>query len=225
MAISHHHVTATLSPDGRVSPLAFFTLFMPLIAADLLLYRAVAAMPAAERGLTNASALMLLVIYMQYCLLSRRRHDADQSGIPALGFLLVAVVCWYKTIDPAFLDFDQAPSDQIAFVLDNLHHLGRGLAGALFLSSLLKPSLPGPNRFGQEFGENSDRVSRWRTESVMGTMVPSPAARRTDEKTPKTVAVPAIVTRRRPVSLPAAETGASFGRLGRPAAGISPPGQ
>lgn len=179
MALSHHHLAALLTPAGRVTPLVFFSFFVPLMALDLVLYKLVSAVPVAERGVSGAAILMLAVVWMQFCLLSRRRQDIGESGLPFIGFALLALLCWCKTVDPTFLDPNLPASHRFANMVPYMHQAGRALAFVLFFMFLSTPGSDGPNAFGQEFGESSDRVSRWRTESVMGVLeaapVPPPA--------------------------------------------------
>lgn len=173
MALSHHHLTALLTPAGRVTPVVYFGFFVPLMALDLVFYKLINAVPAAERGVNGAALGMLAVVWMQYCLLSRRRQDFGESGAPFIGLVLLALLCWWKTVDPSFLDFNLPSSHRFANVVPYMPHAARVLTVVLFFMLLSRPGSDGPNAYGQEFGESGDRVSRWRTETVMGVLEPA----------------------------------------------------
>jgi uncharacterized membrane protein YhaH (DUF805 family) len=173
----HHYLLALLTPWGRVSQVPFFVLFLALVGADLMLFKSFDATVAENRAIDVQAGLLLLVAWMQFCLLSRRMHDAEKTGLFLLIFLALAVFGWCKELDPELLQIDISPTHRLAPVLAKIQHVGRLSGIVFFLIALGLPGTPGPNPFGAEFGEVENRVSRWRTESVMGAVIEENAAR------------------------------------------------
>lgn len=151
------YLYALLSPLGRLSLPAYWALAGPLalviVAVRWHLKEIV------EFGSTW-TAVILVLMGMQACLLARRLQDCDWNGIvvlPLIGFSTFALLV---DLDPFLLGNDlELAAKQWAFI-NGLSYIGTGLTAIVCVYALLIFGDSTDNTYGPPFGETSESAQQ-----------------------------------------------------------------
>ena len=109
----------------------------------------------------NAYTITLLVLlWMKFCIISRRMHDTGSSGFVLVPVLVVLAGLYVVIIDPETMGPSALDSDAAKFVMQHGMRLPRVLLIAIFIYCIRSPGEAGPNGYGPEFGDSDDGTKR-----------------------------------------------------------------
>ncbi|MEO0729637.1 MAG: DUF805 domain-containing protein [Pseudomonadota bacterium] len=150
-----HLVLALVSPSGRLSQVPFAFLCILLACGHLWAYGQIVIN---ETGLTwNTYTITLFaMLWMQFCVFTRRARDCGSSGVLYLPVLAIAILIYLVVLDPEGM----WPGAQNSFLGEMTMDWGmrflRALYLALFIWGIKAAGDTGPNGYGPEFGESRD---------------------------------------------------------------------
>ncbi|MCB1514125.1 MAG: hypothetical protein H6876_09010 [Hyphomicrobiaceae bacterium] len=152
-----HYIMALLSPSGRISRGALLALGIPLMVLT------VGARHQLRLDMVDGGeasewwyALILVLMWSQFCLVARVLQNAGIPGVVALPFFVLAAFDFLLLLDPSVLggSFDE--------VEGNLDLLGQAINGSCYLIrlaliyGLVVGSSDGANAYGPPFGTESE---------------------------------------------------------------------
>jgi len=161
MALPHYYVFALLSPNGRLGPVSFAFLSILLALGHLWAFAHISHQ---NDGLTwNVYTIAVFaMLWMQFCILTRRSRDMGSSGALYIPALFIAVAIFLLTIDADAM----CPDANETFIGEMVVKWGmrmlRGIYIALLILGIKAPGMDGPNAYGPEFGERAENVTRSR---------------------------------------------------------------
>lgn len=159
MALPHHYLLALVSPFGRINQLGFAILAIVLGFAHIYVYAQLKFQPwlPAWNGYT---LLLFCMLWMKFCILSRRLHDTGSNGFFLVPLLLVTAFLYLVAIDPVGMGVPQIKSGVFQYFVQQGIGLPRALLIAVFLYCIRAQGESGPNGYGPEFGEKDDNRAR-----------------------------------------------------------------
>ena len=150
---------ALLSPSGRLPRTSYSVISAALILLHALAWRMVQS-AGADDVYGVYGGLLFLVMWMQFCIISRRMHDVGRTNQLAVGLFMLIVFSYLATLDPRLLGKDEDTQEYWGEILVYVNHLVR--LGWMFISvELLKQDgESGANMYGPEFGMSAVRAAR-----------------------------------------------------------------
>ena len=148
----HFYFLALVSPFGRLPPFPFAILAVALAAAHIWVFGQISYAPHLEPWNVYTIALFVM-LWMQFCIFSRRLRDTGSSGIVLFPFLLLAVFAFLTRIDPSYEDTYAENSFMMDMLIDNGMRVVRALYIAGLIYGIRAQGEEGPNAYGPEFGE------------------------------------------------------------------------
>jgi uncharacterized membrane protein YhaH (DUF805 family) len=162
-----NYIKALISPAGRLDPVSFAFLSIVLAIGHLYVFAQISYQ---GTGLAwNPYTISLFVmLWMQFCILTRRSKDTGSSGAIYLPVFLLAFVLFLIAIDPEGIWPDIEESGMGGYVTEYGVKFMRALYVALFIYGIRAPGMDGENAYGPEFGELRDEDARARADKRRG---------------------------------------------------------
>ncbi|MEL6226295.1 MAG: DUF805 domain-containing protein [Pseudomonadota bacterium] len=149
-------LAALVIPHGRLSQVPFAFLAIVLALGHVWVFLKIT--QSGEGLQWNVYTIALFcMLWMQFCIFTRRSRDCGSSGIVYVLVLFLAVFTFLLAIDPEFMWPDASNSYFGELVMKWGLRFLRMLYIALFLWGIAQVGEEGPNAFGPEFGEQVDR--------------------------------------------------------------------
>lgn len=104
--------------------------------------------------------LLFLVMWMQFCTVSRRMHDVGRTNQMAVGLFLVIMFSYLACLDPRLLGKSEDAQEYWAEILVYVNHLVRIVWLCISVELLKQDGESGANMYGPEFGEEGARARR-----------------------------------------------------------------
>lgn len=152
MVLPQYYLAALLTPRGRLDQFGFAVLSIALAFAHVWVYAEIKRGNSLDAWGPNTIALFVM-LWMMFCIMSRRLHDTGSTGFFLVPLLIFAVFVFFAAIDP-----DQIAAGFRATAVGDLtiHHgmkILRSLAVAGFLYLIRAGGQDGENAYGPEFGD------------------------------------------------------------------------
>lgn len=144
------YLASLLTPAGRISQAPFALVCVLLAFVNLWVY-AQARKVGAPRDLWMAVLLML--IWSKFCIMSRRMHDTGKSGIILIPVLVAALLAFLLSYDQHVAGAFKSAHDRLALYADHGVKVVRALFIAVFVYLIRAPSDEGPNAYGAEWDD------------------------------------------------------------------------
>ena len=145
------YLKAVLLPSGRLPRSSFVAMIILLGAAHALLYKLALNHEADDiYGVTGGG--LLLVLWMSFCVVSRRMHDLGRSNMLAAGLFLFSAIVFLAELDPRLLGKTEEAREYWYEIMAWLALLMRGAWFLISLELFKQEGEGGPNMYGQEFG-------------------------------------------------------------------------
>ena len=183
------YVFAPFTPLGRLSLSAYWAFVAPLTVLILAIRWQ---LKAADQISETWYAVVLFLVWMQFCLLCRRLQD---NGWPGLVVLPLAACCAFVLIvdiDPFVLGSDPDEVKETWGLLTQISYVGCGFWAAAWAHAMLIAGDIGENAYGPPFGETADTARQKRADKIRdrvraeyGGPVQGPADRMTRATTPR----------------------------------------
>jgi uncharacterized membrane protein YhaH (DUF805 family) len=155
MALPQHYLMALLTPFGRINQVGFAQLAILLGFMHLWVYYQLQLnqnLPA-----WNPYSIMLMaMLWMKFCILSRRMHDTGSAGFILVPILLLTAGLYLCAIDPESMGAQSWNSPELNYLLEHGMRIPRALLIAMFVYCVRVQGESGPNAYGPEFGETDD---------------------------------------------------------------------
>jgi uncharacterized membrane protein YhaH (DUF805 family) len=146
-----NYIFALITPSGRISQFPFAILVVGLAFANLWVYNEAVH---AKNGLGETyMAVLFALIWMKFCIMSRRMHDTGSTGAILVPFLLISIAIFLMSYDPSLVGATREAADKFSMVIEHGTKGVRVLFVAILLYLLRAPSESGPNAYGPEWGE------------------------------------------------------------------------
>lgn len=155
MVLPHYYLIALVSPFGRLGQFHFAVLACVLGFAHLYIYAQMTYMPQGEPWNIYTIALFGM-LWMKFCILSRRLHDTGSNGLIAVPVLIIAAIVYLCLVDPNLAGPKELRGMLGDFIVDQGMRIPRALFIAVFIYCIRAPSETGPNAYGPEFGDTDD---------------------------------------------------------------------
>jgi len=152
MALPHHYLAALIVPTGRLNQFGFAVLSIVLAFAHVWVYAKVRQGHALDMWGPNAMALFVM-LWMMFCIMSRRMHDTGASGFILVPLLIAAMGVFLLGMDRDILGREFSSNQIGALVVDHGVKIIRSLAVACFLYLIRAGGEDGDNAYGPEFGD------------------------------------------------------------------------
>lgn len=156
MALPQHYLMALLTPFGRINQVGFAMLAIALAFAHLWAYFQLKMNP--DLDVWNQYTIMLFaMLWMKFCILSRRMHDTCSSGFFLVPVLFLTAILYLCAIDPSSMGAEGIESPTFKYFLDQGMRIPRALLIASFIYCIRAQGEAGPNGYGPEFGDTLDK--------------------------------------------------------------------
>ena len=159
MGLPHHYLIALVSPAGRLPPAPFAGLAVLLAFGHIWLFGKIAD---AQLGLTwNPYTIALFaMLWMQFCIFTRRLRDTGSNGAWILVFFFIAVGMFIVALDPTMI----WPKGLDNSVGDSAVRWGMRFVRGIYVAGLIygirAAGQEGPNAYGPEFGDTDETKQR-----------------------------------------------------------------
>lgn len=154
MALPHHYLAALITPTGRLNQFGFAILSIVLAFAHVWVYAQVRKGHGLDIWGPHTIALFVM-IWMMFCIMSRRMHDTGAAGFILVPLLIFAVAMLLVGIDRSILGPNLSNHAVGDLVIQHGVKAVRTLAIASFLYLIRAGSEDGDNAYGPEFGDGS----------------------------------------------------------------------
>jgi uncharacterized membrane protein YhaH (DUF805 family) len=152
------YIAAVLYPGGRLPFLPFLVLGAMVGVGQAYLYRQCAAL---DDPWGTTIACLLLGIWVNFCLISRRLQDGGYANLPAFALMILTIFTFLGTLDISLLSATALESKQAWEArLDIAWYLYKGAYSVLFCLCLTAESEGGKNAYGAEFGHDKQVARR-----------------------------------------------------------------
>lgn len=152
MALPQHYLAALITPNGRLSQFAFALLAVVLAFANVWIYGQIRYNP--QSAVWNPYTIALFVmIWMKFCIMSRRMHDTGSAGLILVPTLFLAVFAFLCAIDRDMLGADFGRDAGTALIVEHGTKIVRTLFIMIFLYLVRAGGEEGENAYGPEFGD------------------------------------------------------------------------
>ena len=152
MVLPHYYLIALINPMGRLGQFHFATLACVLAFAHIYIY----AQLTYERPLEPwnfYTTCLFGMLWMKFCILSRRLHDTGSNGLIVVPVLLAAAICYLLVIDPDFAGPEAFRGPIGQFIIDQGMRIPRLLFIAIFMYCIRAQGEAGENAYGPVFGD------------------------------------------------------------------------
>jgi uncharacterized membrane protein YhaH (DUF805 family) len=157
------YLTAPFSPLGRLSLAAYWALSTPLTLAIIGIRWYV---KETDEPSTVLSATVLLLMWMQFCLLCRRLQDSGIHGLILLPFFGLSIFLLLFDLDQ-FLLGDNVEAVKVAWgTVFKISIISALLTACGWLFALFSVGDPDENEFGPPFGETVESLRQKRTNKI-----------------------------------------------------------
>lgn len=143
--------TVIFTPAMRIPAPLYATLQIVAAAASALAYEETCRQ--AENATSLLQAVVLVLMWINYCILANRFHDANVSGLWLLPLFLLGTTIYLVELDPVLLGRDWATHDLWSQRLEFGRRVFALMACMTAGLGVVAPSSEGRNRFGMPFGE------------------------------------------------------------------------
>ena len=150
----HYFLLALVNPFGRLPPFSFAILAVVLAAAHLWVFGQLAYQPHLETW-NPYTITLFAMLWMQFCIFSRRLRDTGNSGVILFPFLILAVLAFLTRLDPEYEHTYAENSFLMGLVIDNGLRIVRALYIAGLIYGIRAQGEDGPNAYGPEFGDRT----------------------------------------------------------------------
>lgn len=149
MVFPLNYIMAVLTPSGRIAQFPFAMVAVALAVANIWLYNEALY---ARGGVGDTWMLVVLaLIWMKFCVMSRRMHDTGSNGAILVPFLIVALAVFLVSYNPGIVGAGKEAASSLSMVIDHGQKVVRSLFVAIFIYLLRAPSEDGPNAYGEEW--------------------------------------------------------------------------
>ena len=174
MALPQHFLIALVSPFGRINQFGFAILAIVLGFAHIYIYAQLKFQPGLP--MWNGYTITLFVmLWMKFCILSRRLHDTGSNGMFLVPVLFVTAFLYLVAIDPIGMGMAHVKSGVFQYFVEQGIGLPRALLIAVFLYCIRAQGESGPNGYGPEFGQSADDAGGRSSDAHYGGNVPQHA--------------------------------------------------
>jgi len=155
MALPHHYLIALVSPAGRLPPASFAGLAILLAFGHIWLFGKIADH---QLGLSwNLYTIALFgMLWMQFCIFTRRMRDTGSNGAWILVFFFAAVFIFIVALDPTTVWVNGLDNP----IGDGVVRWGLRLVRSIYIAGLIygirAAGEEGANAYGPEFGDKPD---------------------------------------------------------------------
>lgn len=149
-----HFLTACIVPSGRLTVVGYIVLSGLVGSAHTALSFQLASAEAATPGMQHL--LYLVLLWMHFCLMSRRLHDAGYGNWPAFALFFVYTTLSFMSLCPGLFEGESTEQSEEGSMTASLVALLPAVAlahKALWAILVLTPGETGANLYGPEFGE------------------------------------------------------------------------
>lgn len=150
-----YYVLALFSPLGRLPQFPFAVLAVALAFAHIFVIGQMSWQGYADTW-NGYTILLFVMLWMQFCVFSRRLRDTGNSGAILVPVFLVAMAVFVQRLDPASMYHDATSSDLYQLIGSRAEKLIRALYIAGFIYCIRAGGECGPNAYGPEFGDRSE---------------------------------------------------------------------
>lgn len=157
------YISALLLPGGRLNRFGFVVLFLPVMFALHWLHQHLCEVRADAEGWLMGGYLVLL--WNQYCLMSRRLHDAELPGIFFFFPYAAVAGAFMAEVDPSVLRGFGDEETMLAHA-ETARQYGLGVIGAVWVYLMAAEGNEGENKYGQPFDYTPARQVRFNPEQV-----------------------------------------------------------
>lgn len=150
---------ALLLPSGRLPRASYTGISIALGSLHALAWRMVQSDDGSDvYGIYGG--LLFLVMWMQFCTVSRRMHDVGRTNQMAVGLFLVIVFSYLACLDPKLLGKSDEAQEYWGQILVYVNHLVRIVWLCISVELLKQDGESGANMYGPEFGAEGARTRR-----------------------------------------------------------------
>ncbi len=157
------YLTAPFSPLGRLSLAAYWALSFPL---TLLIIGIRWYVKVTDEPSTALSATVLLLMWMQFCLLCRRLQDNGIQGLVLLPFFGLSTFFLLFDLDPFMLGEDVEAVKLAWATIFKMAIISTLLTACGWLFALFSVGDPDENAFGPPFRETAESLRQKRTDKI-----------------------------------------------------------
>jgi len=153
------YLAALFIPAGRISQAPFALLCIVLAFGNIWVYAQ------AKRGGASSDIYMtvlLVLIWMKFCIMSRRMHDTGKSGAILVPILIFAMVAFLLSYDQGAMRTVGRGYSDYSLYLSHGTKIVRALFIAVFIYLIRAPSDDGTNAYGPEWDDIPDEAPKAR---------------------------------------------------------------
>lgn len=154
-----HYIVALISPAGRLDQVSFALLSIVLAIGHLYVFGQIMYQDLGASWNVYSISLFVM-LWMQFCILTRRSKDTGSSGAIYVPVLLIAASMLFIALNPNGIWPDIEESGMGSFITEYGVKILCALYVALFLYGVRASGMDGENAYGPEFGELRDEDAR-----------------------------------------------------------------
>ncbi len=156
------YLLALLTPSGRLPRMPYIAMSFVLIFAHAAVWRLLDAREDGDAyGLLGGS--LFFIMWMQFCVVSRRMHDVGRTNQMAVGLFMVAFITYLACLDPNLLSKDEEAQEFWGGIITIVAQVARIAWMFIAVELFRQDGESGSNMFGPEFGSagiNAAKVDR-----------------------------------------------------------------
>ena len=153
------YIKALLLPSGRLPRTSYTVISIWLAVCHGLAWRMVQS-EGGDDVYGIYGGLLFLVMWMQFCVISRRMHDVGRTNQMAVALFLLIVFSYLACLDPKLLGKNEETQEYWGNILEIVNQLVRVAWMFISVELLKQDGEGGANMYGPEFGIDGARTRR-----------------------------------------------------------------